>query len=178
MKEAVFCTEVVNSLKHLGHWAYKIPDVPAIKSVRFSPNKPADIILVTQGYPVLIECKQFKQYQAFGMRHLTEHQPDALHEFCSKGKGRAFIFINIRRPTITHKRQRRCNRLIIYEWAHICNRLEKESIKKPELEAQPYIEGHSVLMADGNKKMFFDLERFCACIWHEVKITWLTLEKN
>lgn len=136
MKESKFITEVVNSLKSQGLWAYKVPDMPASwmggTGLRFVPEKPCDIIAMRGKIGLLIECKQIKKFEAFGMRHMRESQIKNLNEVTDKG-GLGFVFLNIR---IASPRE---NRLIIFEWQEF--RYRTESIKGKEIKEFPFIQG-------------------------------------
>jgi hypothetical protein len=139
MRETNFNTEVMNSLKKFGAWAYKIADSPTswtMAATRFTPEKPCDIIACYDGKFLAIEGKQIKKFKAFGMSDMRPAQIKNLTEVIERG-GRAFIFLNVRIPAIKGK-QKRENRLLIFDWAMWKDRLERESIKKGELEISPY----------------------------------------
>ncbi len=144
MKEAVFNTEVVNSLKKMTAWPYKIPDMPHFPGAkfRFDREKPFDIVaLVLRTRPmfVAIEGKQLKSYQAFGYRHMRPCQIEALNHIFHLG-GIAYVFLNIRqkKPYI--------NRLIAFEWPNArLSSPHEPSYKKHELLEMPYITGKNGL---------------------------------
>jgi len=56
MKEAEVCTRIVNTINDAGHWAYKIPDSPAIMG-KYSREKAVDIVAGINGGFVAIEVK-------------------------------------------------------------------------------------------------------------------------
>lgn len=137
MKEAIFCTEVIASLKAAGCWAYKIPDTPAsaykVGAMRFVAKKPFDIVACRSRLPIAIECKQYRKgFKGFGLNQLEDHQIEALNDFWEKG-GATFVFLNIRLNPIKGERKRE-NRLLIFEWP-------MRFYSKAEIEAYPYIEG-------------------------------------
>lgn len=137
MNERIFTLEVVKSLNEQGAWAYKIPDVFGMsEDSRFIPPKPFDIIGIYEGKSFAIECKQFKQYQAFGLRCMQENQIDHLTEFILKG-GNSFVFLNIRITTPG----RRKNELLIFRWEDLQSVWRAGSIKKAELEEMSPIAG-------------------------------------
>ena len=142
MKENQFNTEVKNSLKKHGAWAYKIADQPTswtASKTRFTPEKPCDIVAIHEGVGMLIEGKQFKKFEAFGLRHLRPSQVKNMDEAVDKNN-RAFVFLNIRIKAIAG-RQRRDNRLIIFDWKIWRERIKEASIKHKEVRELPYIKG-------------------------------------
>jgi len=145
MKEANFNTEVVNSIKAQGWFAHKLTDTPRVPGLRFISEKPFDIFAVAFGTPIAIESKQFKKYQGFSLRYLRENQIEALDKMLHSG-GRAFIFLNIRIPTIKGV-QKRENRCLIIDWAT----WDKEQIPVKVIKEMPYI---------GGKNGLFDLWDF------------------
>lgn len=136
MKEAIFNSEIVASLKDQGFWAYKIPDMPHFAGAmfRFDREKPFDIVACKSGLMLAIEGKQLKSYQAFGSRHMRPHQIKSLDEVVSRG-GKAFVFLNIR------QKKPYLNRLLIFEWPNLTLSTEKASFKKVELQKMPFVEG-------------------------------------
>lgn len=144
MKEQHFATEVIRSLRHVGFWAWKIPDAPITKELlkitRFTAAKPCDIIaclptgVISDGLFVAIECKQFKKWKAFSVRDMRPAQIEQLSAIEDHG-GSCWVFLNIRIKS-PHD-----NRLIIFEWAELRHRFleKKESIKAKELQARHYI---------------------------------------
>jgi len=146
MRESTFNTEITNSLKEQGAFAYKIADQPTswtMSKTRFTPDKPCDIICLYRGTGVLIECKMSKKFEAFGLRHLRPSQLKAMDEAVAKGS-RAFVFLNIRfRPE---------NRLLIFEWSpEFKARITESSIKAKEIAEIYFIKG---------AKKRFDLDGF------------------
>jgi len=63
LNESIFNTEIVNSIRKLNYWAYKIPDIPHIKDnpMRFTPPKPYDIEVKICGKATAVESKQMKK---------------------------------------------------------------------------------------------------------------------
>ena len=109
MKEAIVNTEIVNSLKAGGAWAYKIPDALTIGGGnRFTAEKPCDIVGFYKGKGFAIESKQIKKYAPIGFKMLRPSQVRNFEEMISKGN-RAFVFVNVRVP-------RDPNRLLIFTY--------------------------------------------------------------
>ena len=101
MRESTFVTELRNGLDALGlaSWSYKIPDAPysQIATMRFIPEKPADLVCMLRGEGILIECKQIKKWQAFGVKELTKSQMRNLYLF-SRAGGTSLVALNVRIP--------------------------------------------------------------------------------
>lgn len=136
MKESIFCTEIIKSLRQAGCFAFKIPDSPASygsSKMRFSPGKAFDIHAVTSGVPLAIEAKLYKQFKGFGLNQLRDEQIDTLNAYWEVG-GRAYVALNIRIPACREKNQKRENRLLLFEWP-----LRFHS--KAEIEAYPLLPG-------------------------------------
>ena len=73
MKESTFNNEILNSLRQGGAWAYKIPDSPTswtMAATRFTPEKPCDIVGMYQKIGFIVEGKQIKKFEAFGMNKM------------------------------------------------------------------------------------------------------------
>jgi len=159
LRESTTNTEIVNSIKAAGHWAYKIPDFPQsmIAGSRFNPEKPFDIVAFIAGRAVAIEGKQFKKYQAFGERHMRPSQLEEFNRIVDRDAGRAFVFLNIRQP------RPRLNRLLIFDWKNLRERFKDGSIKMRELEAQQYLEGRKKLFNLGG--FFLSIDRGCPWKW-------------
>jgi Holliday junction resolvase len=117
VRESTFNTEVVNSLKAEGFFAYKIPDTPAsiVRGLRYSPEKPCDIVASIGGKFVAIESKQIKKIQAFGLRDFRESQIDSLNKIVRDG-GKAYAFLNIR--VHGDKEFKRLNLLVGLNWKY------------------------------------------------------------
>lgn len=134
MKEATFTTEVMRSLRHYDLWAFKIPDMPITKAIlkitRFTNAKPADIVACLEDKFIAIETKQFKKWEALGLRHFRPEQVSGMSSIVEQG-GRAFVFLNIR---IARKE----NRLLIFDWKTLHPKLQKGSVKAKELRERPY----------------------------------------
>jgi hypothetical protein len=153
VKEAVFVTEVIRSLRHFGFWAFKIPDAPITKELlkitRFTMAKPCDIVACLpsglDGLFVAIECKQFKKWKSFSLRDMRPAQVEQLSAIEDHG-GSCWVFLNVRVG--------RDNRLIIFEWAELRHRFlkKKESIKAKELQ-----ERKSVKVLKIGDKIGYDL---------------------
>ncbi|MCE3234036.1 MAG: hypothetical protein K0Q50_216 [Vampirovibrio sp.] len=136
MKETTFCTEIVKSIRKIGGWAYKIPDMPyhAIRTqgVRFVGRKPFDIAACYEGQPLAIECKLYRDFKGFGLNQLRDEQIQALNDFWEAG-GKALVFLNIRITGIKGKRKHE-NRLLAFEWPMRFH-------SKKEIEEMAYIQG-------------------------------------
>lgn len=133
MRESVFCTEVVRSIRAQAGWAYKVPDMPQsmLRGSRFNLPKAVDILACYEGRLYAIECKQIKKYEAFGLKNVRPSQAETLDSVGRAG-GQAFVFLNVR---IAHA----VNRLYIFKWQHLKDL--GSSIKKNELELLPSIGG-------------------------------------
>jgi hypothetical protein len=97
MRESLFNTEITNSLKANGWFAYKIPDTPTsmLVGLRYTPEKPCDIIASINGRFTAIECKQIKSIKCFSIKDFRDVQIESLDKVVSDG-GRAWAFINLR----------------------------------------------------------------------------------
>lgn len=148
MREAKFTTEIISTLKKAGHYAYKIGDAPITRDVlavtRFTPGKPFDIVAGIRGRLVGIETKQIRKWRAFALRDMRPAQIKGLDELVDTGQ-RAFVFLNVR---ITNER---ANRIIIWDWFELRERLAGGSIKAKELRKEPFGVG---------RKGAFDLSAF------------------
>lgn len=115
MRESIFNTEVTNSLKANGWFAYKIPDTPAsmVIGLRYTPEKPCDIIASVNGKFTAIECKQIKSIKCFSIRDFRDIQIESLDKVVRDG-GRAWAFINLR--VQKDKEFKRMNLLIGLDW--------------------------------------------------------------
>jgi len=111
-KEAHGNTEVVNSFKHFGFKAYKIPD---IRGSRFTANKPYDIVACSKkGRYIAVEGKLIKKWQGITKNVFQPHQPIELDAIV-KRNGRAFLFVYIRINAC--KGHKRVCKLVIFDWA-------------------------------------------------------------
>lgn len=160
MREATFNTELVRSLKFWGAWAYKIPDIPTSRLVgmRYTPDKPCDVIGAYSNYFFAIESKQMKKFEAFGMRFIRESQAKELNLMTSKGN-QAFIFLNIRIKAIKGGAKRE-NRLIIFKWTDFRDRTKSYTAK--ELKTLPYVGYQSIKKNkfDPDTEIMYDLKPF------------------
>lgn len=145
MRESIFNTEIVNSLKATGAFAHKIADLPASKSrgLIFTPTKPFDIFGCYKGVFFAVESKQFKEWKGFGISALRDNQIEALDNVVKTG-GKAFVFINIRIV-------RTENRLIAFDWALWGEVVKAQAIGVKDMRTMPYIQG---------RKDLFDLAEF------------------
>lgn len=140
MKEAIFNTELKNSLIEAGATAHKIPDMPTGRGVgmRFNPEKPCDLFFIYKRIGGLIEGKQIKKFEAFGLRNLRPNQIRALDDNAKKGNP-GFVFLNIRVSASEGVKAE--NRLIIFEWKKWRKNWEIESIPATVLKDFPFIQG-------------------------------------
>jgi hypothetical protein len=115
VRESLFNTEIVNSLKAADYFAYKIPDTPAsmVRGLRYTPEKPCDIIASVNGRFTAIESKQIKKIQCFSIKEFRDIQIESLDKVVKDG-GRAWAFINLRVPT--DKEFKRLNLLVGLDW--------------------------------------------------------------
>lgn len=119
MKETIFNSEIMASLKAAGLWAYKVADSPTswtMSRTRFTPEKPCDILACGSGGRfIAIEGKQMKTFKAFGLYALRPSQISNLDRIIERG-GRAYVFLNVRirarKGEVDHE-----NRLIVFDWA-------------------------------------------------------------
>ncbi len=120
MRESTFNTEIVNSLKSIGAFAYKIADAPSsrMSGMSFTLSKPCDIIGGYRGLFFGIEGKLMKELASFSAKDLRPSQMDALEEMEQNGNP-SFVFLNVRLPTRNKKgeKQKRLNALVIFDWA-------------------------------------------------------------
>lgn len=127
MIEADFNTEIINSLKWHGYYAYKIPDMPnaARRVIRFIPVKPCDVIACTPGGRFIgIEGKLIKKWQGMHVGMIRESQVNALDEMV-KRNARAFIFVGVRIEAQKLKNIKKEISCVIFEWTkHRDNLLE------------------------------------------------------
>lgn len=121
MKESIFVTEIVSSLKEQIHpHLVKIPDMPKFKLrsifsgkelgimpewiknkmnklfYRFSPPRPYDLYFVFAGKFYAIECKIHKKKQAIPFSIVSDYQVEQLKDVVNNGSGYAYVLINIR----------------------------------------------------------------------------------
>jgi len=132
MKEAIFITEVMNSLKAHGCvFAYKPPDSPASwtqSMTRFTAPKPCDIITCDKKGLILIECKQIRKWEAFSEYDMRPSQIKALGEAKAMGQ-KAYVFLNVR---VIPERVNIC---LIFNWSKLCEiwKDQKGCIKAKEI---------------------------------------------
>ena len=125
--------------------------------LRYVPEKPCDVLGAYRGRFFAIESKQMKKFEAFGMRHMRPAQIKHLNEITKTGS-KAFVFLNVRIPAIKKIKQKRENRLIIFEWRHFQG-LGEVSLKKKDIETLPYVSYQTV-----DKKIMYDLKHFLAAL--------------
>jgi hypothetical protein len=165
MREANFNAELVRSLKRHGAWAYKIPDSPVSRMTfrtQFTPEKPCDILAIHRGRGIAIESKQIKKFEAFNaMTALRPNQIKALDEVLVTGRGRAFVFLNIRIKAVKGEVKQE-NRVLIFDWKEWRGVFESGSIKQKDLIALPFISGKSVRKNPQQKdtEIQYDLTEF------------------
>lgn len=155
MNEKTFNLELKKSLIFHGAWAHKIADMPRGPMLRFNPEKPCDIVGVFKGQMFVIESKQIKKFQAFGIEALRPGQISSLTKIHEAG-GKAFVFLNVRIP-------RTINSILVFEWEFWKWRWQTlGSLKKDEIEVMTFKEGLKAQRV--NKDLIFDLEEFLASV--------------
>jgi penicillin-binding protein-related factor A (putative recombinase) len=117
MKESIFVTEVINSLKEQLHpHIEKIPDMPKFnlsKSFyRFSPPRPYDLFFVFQGKFYAVECKMHKKKQAIPFSIVSSYQVERLMDVVFNGNSYAYILINVR----IKREMNKCYAIKITDW--------------------------------------------------------------
>lgn len=130
MREAIFITEIKDSLEQIGIGAYKPADLPMSwiggSKMRFVPEKPADLICDNFGVYTLIECKQIKKWQGVSMRLLRPAQIKALNGVVERSHlGGAFVFFNIRIKNDKANGIKGENLCMVLSWRHNKEALEK-----------------------------------------------------
>ena len=94
MKESNFANEIKRACSLIPNcFYYKIPD--AYNMERFSPKKPFDAIIISNGKPIAIEFKMIKEKKSFAFSNVREHQINGLMEFADAG-GDAYVMVNYR----------------------------------------------------------------------------------
>lgn len=151
MREAVFITEVVNSLKTHGcKFTYKPPDSPVSQTqsiTKFTLTKPCDIITCDKKGMILIECKQIKKWEAFAKSDMRPSQIKSLTEAYEMNQ-RAWVFLNVRVDAF--------NTLLAFKWDKLALRFARAgSIKANELKDMAHSES-AIHAKDG----IFDLSSF------------------
>lgn len=151
MDEKKANTEITNSLKAEGGWAYKIPDMPSSLMMMgsFNPEKPCDIIGCFSGKFLAIETKLIKTKKAISISLFQDSQIKHLDQIVESGNGAAYAFIVWRQP------QPRVNKLFILNWAKWGRKLEEKSIPGKILDQLPYVQG---------AKKLYDLKEFVKCV--------------
>lgn len=135
MREAIFNTEVVNTLKSYGWFAYKLGDMIPSASLRFIPEKPCDIISCTsRGQLIAIESKQIKKWSGLKAKMLRDNQVSALDKVV-KNSGLAFLLLNIRIPR--HNDKQAENWCVVFNWAK-----HREAILNNEYTSKVLQEGY------------------------------------
>ena len=163
MRESKFTTEIIRSLKHCGHYAYKIPDSPLSKGMNsgMAYSKPCDIVAGVFGDFVGIETKIMNKFRAFGLYDMQPSQIKNLTEMIETGN-KAFVFLNVRISSPFPAK--RVNRLIVFEWGALSERFKTGSIMKDEIEELNYTKKSGKFFDKRNKKVdgVFDLSLFHA----------------
>jgi len=114
LKENEVNTEIVNSIKRMGYWAYKIPDPSANSFGKVQATvRPFDIIASINGKSVAIETKIITTpYKKFSIDMLEPHQITNLSEH----DGYGFVFLNLRRYVRMGPLKESTNTLFIWDW--------------------------------------------------------------
>lgn len=141
MRESIFSSEIMRSLREANVWCYKIPDNPTswtMAKTRFTAEKPCDIVASVSGRAVLLELKQIKKWQAFGKTQIRGSQFIHLTEAIKSG-ARCFILLNVRiKPNGLSKRE---NRLIVFDWEQWGPYFLEHTVKAKDLIGHEYIQG-------------------------------------
>ncbi len=153
VKENIFNTEVVRSLKHYDYFAYKISDV---MGSRFTETKPCDILICSpKGVFIAAESKQIKKWSGLTGKMLRDNQIKTLDKTV-KNKGKAFVLLNIRLPLIKGKQQKE-NWCVVFNWA-----VHRKAIMGNEYTAEVlrggYIGEWRLSSLDENKKTIWDIK--------------------
>lgn len=112
MNEAKFQKELKESFSEIGMIAYKFFDLPvsALRGLQYVPEKPSDFVVFDGKTAFLVECKQIKKYESFGMRQMRPGQIRELNRITNSG-GLGFVFLNVRIKS-PHE-----NKILIWEWS-------------------------------------------------------------
>jgi len=158
MKESVFTSDVIRSLKRCGAWSYKIMDSPTswtMHITRFTADKPCDILGMYAGRFFAIENKQIKKWTKFGLENMRASQIRELENITRLG-GEAFVLLNVRIKARKAKGRAKAwkheNRLIVFDWITFKN---KGTYSIDELKALGFIKQELK-----DRKPFYDLSMF------------------
>lgn len=72
-------------------WSLKIPDSPHNRSIA----RPFDFLVIVEGKPIAIECKQTSSLTSFPLDNIRPHQVQSLL-FFEKTGGTSYLFVNFR----------------------------------------------------------------------------------
>ena len=166
MKEQKFISEIVNSLEDAGcAFVYKPADSPMSwtqSATRFTPSKPCDIITCDLNGMILIECKQQRKPEAFGLNAMRPSQIKSLTEVVKMNQ-RAYVFLN-RRFKAPHPYENSC---YVFEWSELVKRWKTHgSITQKDFKMCDFKIPVSKMLIVQGKKERFDLSKL------------LTIEKN
>lgn len=141
MRESIFTSEIMKSLREANVWCYKIPDNPTswtMARTRYTPEKPCDIVASFNGRAILLELKQIRKWQAFGKTQIRGSQFLSLTE-ASKAGAKCFVLLNIRiKPEGENKRE---NRLVVFDWNEWGSFFLENTIKAKDLIKHEYVSG-------------------------------------
>lgn len=158
MKESIFTSDLIRSLKVCGSWCYKIMDSPTswtMHITRFTADKPCDILGMYRGRFFAIENKQIKKWTKFGLENLRASQIRELENITNLG-GDAYVMLNIRIKARKAKGRAKAwkheNRLLIFSWGAI---RMKGTYSKEELMGLKFIKSEI-----RDRKPFYDMSMF------------------
>jgi hypothetical protein len=134
MREANVCTEIVNSLKACGAWAYKIDDPRGFAPGIFHRPRPFDILFFAGTKGGAIEVKMIKEWRSLKASMFQDHQIQNLDTIKAIG-GNAYCLLNVRIKTPY------TNRLIILKWKEWGEIIKTTGIDKKTLESLSYCQG-------------------------------------
>lgn len=115
MNEKKTNTEVTNSLKHFGFFAYKIADT---MGTQFIVTKPCDILACSpHGVFVAVECKLMKKWGKVDRKILRENQIESLDAAVARN-GIAYFILNIHIAANPQKGIKRESHLVVFDWSY------------------------------------------------------------
>lgn len=134
MREQNVCTEIVNSIKACGAWAYKIDDPRVFGPNIFHRKRPFDIFALHGPVGLAIEVKLLKSYAKISRRLMQDHQIENFDTITAQG-GNAFLMVNVRISDA------KINRLYTFNWSRWGKIIKQTGIAKDILLTLPYCQG-------------------------------------
>lgn len=156
MREQTFTTEIMNSLKSYGFWAYKIPDAPYSRmkdaGLRFIPPKPCDIVACKDGKFYAIETKQMKKWEKLSIDTFTLSQITNMTNIVKAG-GVAYAFVNVR------IKKESIDELLIFKWdSHFIKALQRKKFSIESVKTHLSMYGVTPYIDPVSKKKIYDVE--------------------